>query len=233
MNIKEHASSAQKRRATRRAFAALLIAFALACGAAFAAQGIGADAAYPHVAQLLETFHLQEGALYECTLSDLREVMALAASIRVNVFEVIDCFYRWCEPRGVRIAIRGDDLRAIEGEFDLGGERILAILAIESLVRLETGAPLKEGDRALDMYLSAPYEKYIEIGTARYEERAGFAKMGPNLFDEAYGITVKKFFITTPLVKLELFEPGGGAIYVKVISRPKRWGFGLVKNKAE
>ena len=216
--------------AIARAFAAALL-LALAGGAAFADSRIGADAGFPYVAALLETLPIKEGELYECAPADLRKVLSLAADIHINVFEVIDCFYRWCEPRGARVAIAGDDLRQANDEFYLGGERILAILALENLVRLETGSVLEEGQRALDVYLSAPYEKYIEIGTVHYEERAGFAKMSPNLFDEAYGITVKKFFITTPLVKLELFSPGKGAIYVKAISRPKRWNLNTVERK--
>ena len=212
-----------------KAFAALLFALAF-CGAAFSI-GIGADAAYPYVAEFLEGIPFEAGKLYECSLSDLRDAMNLAADVQINVFELIDCFYRWCEPRDIRIAMDGDDLRQIEREFDLGGERILAILALENLTRLETGAVLEEGQRALDMYLSEPYEKYIEIGTAFYEKRAGFQKMTPRVFGEAYGITVKKFFITTPLVRLELFEPGRGAIYVNAISRPKRWNLELVRRK--
>ncbi len=214
-----------------KAFIALLFALLLAGGTAFAAQGIGADAAYPYIAEYLESIPFERGELYKCTLSDLRDVMALAADIHINVFEVIDCFYRWCEPRGIRIAMYGDDLRQIEKEFDLGGQRILAILALENLERLETGALLEPSQCALDMYLNEPYEEYIEIGTVNYEERAGFRKMSPKLFDEAYGITVKKFFITTQLARLELFEPGRGAIYVKAISRPKRWNLDLVRRK--
>ena len=213
------------------ALAAAAFALVLAGGAAFADSRLGADAAYPRVAEFLQNLPIKSDELYECTTDDLREALSLAADIHINVFELMDCFYRWCEPKEVRIAIAGDDLRELNNEFNLGGERILAILAIENLVRLETGAILDEGQRALDMYLSAPYEKYIEIGTAKYEKRAGFNKMSPNLFDEAYGITVKKFFVTTPLVKLELFEPGKGAIYVKAISRPKRWNLDVVTKK--
>ena len=218
-------------RAKRHLVFAAALAIVLAGGAALADSRLGADEAYPHVAALLENLPIKSHELYECTAADLREILSLAADIRINVFEVIDCFYRWCEPKNARIAIAGDDLREAEKEFSLGGERILAILAIENLARLETGAILEEGQRALDMYLSAPYEKYIEIGTALYEKRAGFGKMGPNLFEEAYGIRVKKFFVTTQLVKLELFEPGKGAIYVKAISRPKRWNLDVVTRK--
>ena len=213
------------------ALAAAAVLLALAGGAAFADSRIGADAGYPYVAEFLENLPIKSDEIYECTADDLREVLSLAATIHINVFEVIDCFYRWCEPKMMRIAIIGDDLREADNDFNLGGERILAILALENLVRIETGAVLEAGQQALDMYLSAPYEKYIEIGTVHYEERAGFNKMSPNLFDEAFGITVKKFFITTPLVRLELFSPGKGAIYVKAVSRPKRWNLDVVTKK--
>ena len=78
-------------------------------------------------------------------------------------------------------------------------------------------------------FLIRPTEKYIEIGTAVYAPRFGFRKLSPLLFDQAYGITVKKLVINTTLEKLALFEPGKGAIYVKALSRPKRWNLNVVR----
>ena len=92
------------------ALAAAAFALVLAGGAAFADSRLGADAAYPRVAEFLQNLPLKEGELYECTTDDLREALSLAADIHINVFELMDCFYRWCEPRRLRIAIRGNDL---------------------------------------------------------------------------------------------------------------------------
>ncbi len=192
---------------------------------------IGSDAALPHIKKYVEQLPLVPGENYECTMEDIRNVVDLAAEIHINVFEIIDCFYRLIEPRNIRITILGEHLRQMQNEYDLGGKRVLAILALEKLERLETGAKLVPGQEALDLFLTEPYETYIEIGTAIYEDRAGFKKISPCLFDEAYGITVKKFFIKSPLVKLELFAPGKGAIYIKAISRPKKWNLDVVTYK--
>ncbi|MBO8450485.1 MAG: hypothetical protein IAA96_05200 [Spirochaetes bacterium] len=209
-------------------FAAAALLFAVLPFTAAGDSRIGPDAAFPYLEAYLEGIPFTPGEVYECSAEELREVLDLAAEIHINVFEIIDCFYRWITPRNIRIAIQGSDLRRMQEEFNLGGKRVQAILALENLQRLETGAKLSAGQEALDLYLTEPYEAYIEIGTAIYETRAGFRSVSPKLFDDAYGITVKKFFIKTPLVKLELFAPGKGAIYVKAISRPKRWNLDVV-----
>lgn len=192
---------------------------------------LGSNAAMPFITEYIERLPLVPGENYEFTEDDIRGIVDLAAEIHINVFEIIDCCYRLIEPRNIRITIQGEHLRKMQNEYDLGGKRVLAILAIEKLEKLETGAKLNSSQEALDLFLTEPYETYIEIGTAMYEQRAGFREISPCLFNDAYGITVKKFFIKSPLVKLELFAPGKGAIYIKAISRPKRWNLDVITYK--
>lgn len=192
---------------------------------------LGADHAEPGVAQFLENKELPHGSMYVCGEQDVLELIDLAEREKINVFELIDCIYRYIEPRNIRITIFGKDLRKTQENFDLGGQRILAILSIDTIRYIEVGAVHKKGQRAMDVYIEKERETYIEIGTAQYEARFGFASLSPLLFEDAYGITVKKLFFNAPLTKLELFSPGKGAIHVKNMFRPKRWNLDVVTKK--
>ncbi|ULQ60056.1 hypothetical protein K7I13_01620 [Brucepastera parasyntrophica] len=192
---------------------------------------LGADLAEPMAAKLLDTFSIPEGSMHTFSAEETREMINLAADIHINVFELIDCIFRYIKPKNIRVSMSGDYIRNLQTDFDLGGDRVIAILCLDKLRYLETGARLSPGQTDLDIFLDSPAEKYIEIGTAFYETRFGFEKMAPNLFDNAYGITVKKLFITTPLTKLDLWAPGKGAIYTKAISRPKKWNLDVVTKK--
>lgn len=193
---------------------------------------LGADHAEPGVAAFLNDMNLVPETMHFCSKTETANLIALAEAEKINVFELIDCIYRFIQPRKIRFTITGQDIREMQSEFDLGGERILAILAIDTLLYIEFGAILTDEQKAMDAYLEGPRETYIEIGMAQYEEQFGFNSLSPLLFDDAYGITVKKFFFKAPLTKLELFSPGKGAIYVKNMFRPKRWNLDVVKKKS-
>lgn len=198
---------------------------------AVAEERLGADHAETGVAKFLSGFPLSSGVLHECTESETLALIELASIEKINVFELIDCVFRYVAPKNIRIKIYGDFLRSAERNFYLGSERVLAILSIESLQYLEIGAHLSDGQEDLDIYMKKTREAFIEIGTAHYQTRFGFKKLSPLLFDEAYGVIVTKLFIKTPLRKLELFSPGKGAIYVKALSRPKRWNLSIIQKK--
>lgn len=195
---------------------------------AFPDTRLGADLAAPKVSAFLETLPLAPHTLYTMTDQDVEKIIALAADIHINVFEIIDCSFRYIAPRSMRIKITGSSLRRLQAKYDLGGDRVLAILAIDKLSWLETGARLQADQKDLDIYLTGPTETYIEIGTAKYAPRYGFERLRPLVFDDAYGITVKKMIFSTVLERLELFSPGKGAIYVKNLAKPKRWNLDVV-----
>ncbi len=194
-------------------------------------ERLGADHAEPGVARYLSGLALAAGTLHECTEAETIGLIELAAAEHINVFELIDCVFRFITPKNIRVRIYGDFLRLAEKDYILGSERVLSILSIQSLSYLEIGSRLSEGQADLDIYMMKPREAFIEIGTAHYQTRFGFKKISPLLFDEAYGVMVTKLFIKTPLQKLELFSPGKGAIYVKALSRPKRWNLSIIRNK--
>lgn len=214
--------------ANRRFLLAILAIFVFAVPAVNA-QRLGADLAVPEVTAFLKTLPIKTGQFYAFSPADTERFIDLAARIHINVFEALDCTYRYVKPLNARVKVVGSDLRALQSRYDLGGERVLAILSVDRLRYLETGAELMPGQCALDIYLDSQTEKYIEIGTAIYSARFGFKRISPLHFDDAYGVTVKKLIITTTLERLELFEPGKGAIYVKALARPKKWNLNVVR----
>lgn len=189
---------------------------------------LGADHAEPAVRSYLEGIPLTVNTLYRFSEKETGELVELARVEKINVFELIDCIVRYAKPRRFRVSLQGSYIRDLQSTYNLGGQRVLTILSIETLQFLEAGYRLTGDDRDMDVYISEEREAYIEIGTARYNTRFGFDSVSPLSFSGAYGIMVKKLFITTPLERLELFSPGKGAIYVKAISRPKRWNLDVV-----
>ncbi len=210
-----------------RLYAAVMLVF-LAI-AQVSAEKLGADAASPKIAAELAALRLSAGATHTLTEPETRSFIALAAKLSINVFELIDGAYRYAASAGVRFVLSGDALRAAAASFDLGGERIEALLPIDKTSRLEFGAVLAPGQEAMDVYLNGPHSRFIELGTAVMDSRFGFKRLEPLLFSEAYGVKVRRFPISTELEKLELYEPAKGAIYVKALSRPKRWNLRVVK----
>lgn len=183
----------------------------------------GADAASPRVASFLELIPMKSGSIYTFSDDETRRMVAMAAEAHINVFELLDCAYRYAAPRGFRISVSGSSLRKAQATHDLGGERVLALLPVSKMIRMEAGAAQQAGQNALDVYLDSDHEAYIEIGTAVYDRHFGFARIDPLLFSSPFGIEVKKLFFTAPLKKLELYEPAKAAIYASGISKPKRW----------
>jgi len=191
----------------------------------------GADAAAPEIAKYLETLDLPEAKLHTLTDAQTGGIIDLAAKLRINVFELIDCTCRYAVPNRVRISITGDAMRKVQATYDLGQERVLALLPVDKMTKLETGYSWEKGQTALDVFLESPHQAFIEIGTAVYDKRFGFARIEPRLFAEPYGITVKKFIFSAPLEKLDLYAPGKGAIYAKGVTRPKKWNLWIITRK--
>lgn len=191
----------------------------------------GADAAAPEIAAYLKTLDLSEEKLYTLNDAETERIIELAARLRINVFELIDCTCRYAIPNRVRISITGDAMRKVQAAYDLGQERVLALLPVDKMTKLETGFSREKGQTALDVFLESPHQAYIEIGTAVYDKRFGFARVEPLLFAAPYGITVKKLIFSAPLEKLELYAPGKGAIYAKGFSRPKKWNLWIITKK--
>jgi hypothetical protein len=192
---------------------------------------LGAELAVPKVNEYLSSLHLKTSQMHTFSDDEAKQFIALAAKLKINIFELIDCTFRYVSTRNIRVSISGISLRKLQNQYDFGGERVLAIIPIDKLQYIETGAFLSGDQKDLDIYLTSVHQSYIEIGTAEYEPRFGFEAMLPLVYSQAYGITVKKLFFSAPLEKLELYAPGKGAIYAKGLSRPKRWNLDIITEK--
>lgn len=210
-----------------------ILSITVAMSSLFAVEPAGADLAAPEITLFLQSLPLKKAQIYTFSDTETEAIIGLAAKLRVNVFELIDCVYRYTASINSRIAITGSSLRKLQKNYNLGGERVLAILPVDKLKTIEIGAKLSNNQRALDMYLESVHQTYIEIGTAVYETRCGFTAMKPGLYLQAYGITVKKLFFNAPLDKLELYAPAKGAIYAKGLSRPKKWNLNVISGIAK
>jgi hypothetical protein len=188
----------------------------------------GANGAAADVARLLSSFVLS--ATGTTRLDDRRTeaMLELASRLRINIYELLDASYRYLAPRDMRIAIMGDSLRKAEARFDFGRERVRSLLPVDVLDKVELGAVRSPDERAMDVYLSQSREEFIEIGTAVYDTRFGFGELSPLRFAASYGVKVKRFPFSSVLERLELYEPGKGAIYVKGLPKPKKWNLWIV-----
>ena len=128
---------------------------------------LGSDRAAPKIEAFMEKLNIAPHTLYTFSDDDTAALIALAADIHINVFEIIDCVFRYSAPKSIRIVMVGSALRKMQTKFDLGGERVLAILSIEKIRYLEFGARLQSGQTDLDLYMDSPSQRYIEIGTAK------------------------------------------------------------------
>jgi len=209
----------------------LAIFLAMIVPSAFADGKMGADKAAPFIATELGSLPLEKSKTYILDAVETEKLFALAAELQINVFELIDASYRYLAPRGFRMSLLGTTLRVVETRFDFGRERVRSLLPIDTMISLEIGAAQQAGQKAMDVRLSAGREEYIEIGTAVYEPRFGFSTLSPLQFGGAYGVRVKRFLFTTDLDRLELYEPGKGAIWVKGLGRPKKWNLWIVKKR--
>ena len=210
-----------------RVFAFLILLSLAPC---LPAQGEkpGADGAAAEVAALLASFGLPASGTSMLDDGRTEAMLALAARLRINVFELLDASYRYLLPRGLRLGIAGGSLRKAEARFDFGRERVRSLLPVDVLEKIEIGAVQGPGEQAMDVWLSKSREEFIEIGTAVYETRFGFEKLSPLRFDHSYGVKVKRFPFSSVLERLELYEPGKGAIYVRGLPKPKKWNLWIV-----
>ncbi len=193
--------------------------------------GIGADAAAPKIEKVLKTIKIPQNKLYLCTDKDVELIIDTAAKTQINIFELIDCVYRYLAKNNMRIEVKGSSLRKLMNSYDYGGTRVLGIIPIPVINKFLLGVKLNKDDKPFQVYLTKKYKKYIEIGTALYEKEFGFNKMKANWLLDAYGMKVKKFGLKLTIKSINLYTRGYGAIHLKGIPRPKLWDFALITKK--
>lgn len=194
----------------------------------FCSFAAGADAAYPVIERVCEQLPIPEHTMYTLNDQELELLLEQCADTGINLFELMDCLYRYLAPQHKRMEILGDAFRKAQNSFNYGGHPIELLLPIEKLIKVQIGASFNKEQKALDMYLDSPYSVYIDIATAAYDSQCGFAKIEPLTFLESYGMQIKKWTIVKAVRKIHLYEPGLGAVYAKGFFRPKRWHLGAV-----
>jgi hypothetical protein len=198
----------------------LLITFSLLCS--LHTFGIGADESYPILEKMFSEMPIPENTIYTVTDQDMAVMLDKSVELYINLFELIDCIYRYLAPNNKRFEISGDVLRNAQTTFSYG-DPIETLLPIENIEKLQVGACFTQEQKPLDMWLSAPYSVFIKVATAVYDTRCGFGKMKPLNFLEPYGMQVKKWNIIKNIRKFQLFEPGRSAVYAEGFFRPKTW----------
>ena len=184
--------------------------------------GMGADAAYPILEKMFAEMPIPEYTVYTVSDQDMTVILNKAADLDINLFELLDCIYRYLAPNKKRLEISGTVLRNAQTLFSYG-DPIEYLLPIEKLIKIQVGACFTKEQKALDMQLVSSYSTYIKIATALYDTQCGFAKLEPLNFLEPYGMHVKKWNIEKPIRKIQLYAPGQGAIYAVGFFRPKKY----------
>ena len=165
---------------------------------------------------------IPEKKLYIVSDQDMATMLDKSVELDINLFELLDCIYRYLAPNHKRFEISGTVLRNAQTTYSYG-DPIETLLPIEKMEKIQVGACLTQEQKPLDMWLSEPYSVFIKVATAVYDTRCGFGKLEPLNFLQPYGMQVKKWNIVKPIRKFHLFEPGRSAVYAEGFFRPKRW----------
>ena len=184
--------------------------------------GKGADAAYPILEKMFSEMQIPENKLYIVSEQDMATMLDKSVELDINLFELLDCIYRYLAPNHKRFEISGTVLREAQTTYSYG-DPIETLLPIEKMEKIQVGACFIQEQKPLDMWLSEPYSVFIKVATAVYDTRCGFGKLEPLNFLEPYGMQVKKWNIVKNIRKFYLFEPGRSAVYAEGFFRPKRW----------
>ena len=190
--------------------------------------GMSADEAYPIIDKTVLALPMRENSVYYVNDDDVKGILGTASDIGINLFELIDCMYRYLAPNNKRLEISGKVLRNARTSFSYGGYPIEQLLPIDTIVSVQVGACFTKNQNPLEMELDVPYSVYIEIATATYDTRCGFTKLQPLNFLESYGMYIKKWNITKRIRKIHLYEPGYGAVYAQGFFKPKKWAFAAI-----
>ncbi len=175
------------------------------------------------VVEVLDGLAVKPGELRTLDAAETLSLFGAGAVEGLNVFELLDAVHRWALSARVRVSFPGGGLHEAARVYDMGRERVRALLPLDLVTSLEIGAIISPGQAALAADLAEPYSEFVEIGTIKLSRSFGFGALEPHRFLEPYGIVVARFPIVAPLDRLELYAPQKGAIYVSGAPKPKRW----------
>lgn len=174
---------------------------------------------------LIKTFELKDGEVHNCTKDEVELLLKEGAKNYLNLFEILYATNIYLAKINARLILKGDFLREIEEQISYGNERVYALIPISIIDEVQLGSSKNESEHILDIFLSQPYQKYIEIGTAIYESHIGFSKIENKTFSGCFGMSVKKLGLKKKIDRIVMYEKTKIAIYVKAFPIPKKWNF--------
>ena len=213
----------------RKKFSLLFVFALFSSMLAFATpSGLGADEAYPILEDIFKTFTLEKNTLYTATDQDVEMLIQKASEIQINIMEILDCAYRYLSKNSFRIKILSSSIVRLTQTYRITHDVLAKILPLDKIEYIELGTCFSANQNPLDIYLFESFSSELDLGTAYIEKHFGFKKIKPLLFSEAFGLSVKVWGIKKELTRLELYEPGNGAFYVKRFFIPKRYHLHLI-----
>ena len=142
--------------------------------------GKGADAAYPIFEKMFSEMQIPENKLYIVSDQDMATMLDKSVELDINLFELLDCIYRYLAPNHKRFEISGTVLRNAQTTYSYG-DPIETLLPIEKMEKIQVGACLTQEQKPLDMWLREPYSVFIKVATAVYDQMR-FWKIGTAQF---------------------------------------------------
>ncbi len=172
--------------------------------------------------ELLDSEGWEENSLNTVELVTLTSMMEYAEKNGLMIFETLYEAGTYLKQQKIRVRINGDDLRRIEQRFDLGGDRVQALLPVEKIQFIEIGLALNQKPE-MEVYLTEKHSDFLEIGDFYLSRHFGFQTLQDTWFDDPFGIKLKYLFFKLDLSGIELYEESKIAIYASGFPKPKRW----------
>lgn len=69
--------------------------------------GMSADEAYPVIEKIISTMPMRKNSIYYVNNEDIQLILGAAAETSINLFELIDCMYRYLAMNNKRLEISG------------------------------------------------------------------------------------------------------------------------------
>ena len=73
--------------------------------------GAGADTAYPVLEKMFSEMQIPKSTVYTVTDQDMAAMLDKSVELDINLFELLDCIYRYLAPNHKRFEISGTVLR--------------------------------------------------------------------------------------------------------------------------
>jgi hypothetical protein len=197
---------------SRRRGAALVVALLAAAAASAAPAG---------VAGLLAP--APAGSERTMSGDELGRLLAYGAAGGLTIFEVFDEAIVALAAEGQRAVITGDTLRAAAARYDLGGDRVAALLPEAKIARIVLGSSSPGSPGSLEVLLSEEHAQYLELADIRLSTRYGFRDVRAGEYRDGFGASVRRLVFSFNLDSLELYDRNKIAIHVRSFPQPKRW----------